>query len=721
MKIFRLILVTALLGSGCSDEREELMQELADPSPVRRAGAIKSLAGESDQDAYRLLTRGLEDPSVVVRIAAVQALAAFEGQDTSAALIRAARDKDPEVRQAVVEALAARDDPRCTKALVGMLLRGESHVGVRTRIIKALEERGLSGSTLADELAGARIEAIQEDWDDARPPQRARMVREAGRSIHPDGFAVVRLGLADRDAEVVLAALDVLDGRGGQDVVRQLLALASDRSVQVRQAAVEVLADYGREGLVILEAALRDLSPRVRLRALQVLDRVDANLDTVVLCPLLVDEDRQVALRAAALARTLGLDCDLGYLAEDLATGDTAQGNTAVEVLAAYGGERARALLEQEIRKSPPERRELLAAALARAGDQSAAVERILQTAMDSMLDDFQSWSRPWVTGKLPPRRDRKVEPGEDDRTRLSEEELKKLYEQHGLPPADEGSPRGVGDILKAFPDPGREQEPGSWFVPIQPSDVERCLQILEGLLASEPDERAASVLSRVLDVAHPPLTAGAVKLADRLDREVPVDPGASDRLLDAFEQGSAEQARAVADLLVKRRAPALARALADRLEQLRFARKEMAIRVLGEMGLSGSVDVLIGMLEGYAAAAAAQALARIGDRRAVEPLRQALERAGPAAEMDFLLALARLGDTSIIARVAHKLYDPDPAVRETAVAILGELDDEQARRALEITRFDPDRLVRRKTRALLRAPSTREDEHGGQGQEVER
>lgn len=726
MRHYGSILLAVLLLAGCSDEREELMRELADPSPVRRAGALKSLAGESDQDAYRLLTQGLEDPSAVVRIAAVQALTAFEGQDTSAALVRAARDADPEVRQAVVEALLVRGGERTDKALVDMLLRGESNVAVRTGIIKALATRGLSGATLADKMAEMRLAAIEEAWKEARPPQRARMVRVAGRSIHPGGLGIVRLGLADRDAEVVLAALEVLDGRGGEDVVRQLLALASDQALQVRLATMEVLADYGKDGLIILKAALRDLAPEVRRRALDELARLEAELDTVTLCPLLVDEDRRVAVRAAAMTRKLELDCDLGYLAEDLATGDTPEADRAVEVLAIHGGEGSRKLLMQRFHQSKPPRRGLLAAALARAGEKSASVHKTLLAALDTMLDDFARWNQSWVTGKLPPRRGRQPDRGkveEDDRSRLSEEELNKLYQKHGLPPADEGSPRGVGDILAAFPEPGGEQQAGSWFVPILPEDVDHMLRLLAGYLALASDEQVSAILGRALEVAHPPLVAATVALADELGHEVPAGEDAIGRLLAAFEQGEPEQARAVADALDGCDHETVVQALADRdrLQRLPFERREMAIEVLGRAGGERAVDVLIGMLEGYAAGTAARALGRIGDQRAVEPLHEAIERAGPAAQMDFLMALAELGDASIVPRLTEKLYDPDPRIRQAAVDILARMEDEQARRALEITRFDPDRLVRRRTRAALGAQPTREDEHGGQGQEVER
>ena len=124
--------LVALFFCGCSDSRDELLQELMSPSPVKRSGALRILAQEGDEEAYLLVSQALEDKSAVVRIAAVRALADFKGRDTTTALVRATRDADPEVRETAVVSLAAQKGESVRRALVQVLLRTESELDGHT-------------------------------------------------------------------------------------------------------------------------------------------------------------------------------------------------------------------------------------------------------------------------------------------------------------------------------------------------------------------------------------------------------------------------------------------------------------------------------------------------------------------------------------------------------------------------------------------------------------
>jgi len=686
-------MLVATLFIGCSDSRDELLKELISDSPVKRAGALRVLAKQGDEDAYLLVSRSLEDQSAVVRVAAVRALADFKGRDTTTALVRASRDADPEVREAVVAALSTRQGEAVQRALQHMLLRAERSPQVREQIYRALEKSGLSGQRLADEMATQQMEMIRQEWQGSRGSRRAQLVRLAGRSVHPEAMGVVMEGLADKNADVVLAALLVLDGRGGKPALRQLLLLASDQSVRVRLQAARALPSYGEEGVAVLGGMLRDLNPDVRLEALLQLEKVAQDLDPAMICPLLGDKEAAVLLRAAGLIHSKKLGCDLAPLAERLS--DPADGGyrSAVQALSIIGGEPALKLLDGQMQKQPAAVHPLLAAAMAHAGDSGKNTRSLLEKELRQILSDIKLRAESWVTGKLPPT-SKPEEEAPADHTRLSEEELKKLYEKHGLPPASKDAPRGISDILAKYEEPSGPAPSMEIFPAVTGRDVEELADLLDGLAAA--DKTAAAMFAlEALQINSPGLIGRVARLV--LDNQLAINPDQEmiGRLGQLLPAASEEDAGAIAGLLAATGKPAAAEILGSSLSGMPWEKREHAIAALGEMKLKEGVKHLLKMLSGYSAASAARALGQIGDVQTIEPLHEALKRAGPSAEMDIFLALSKLGSEDVVKLVSERLSDPDPEVRRAAVKILGTLGDDEARRALETVRFDLDRLVR--------------------------
>jgi len=685
-------LLVAVLFWGCSDSRDELLQELVSDSPVKRAGAVRVLAQEGDEEAYLLVGQALEDQSAVVRIAAVRALAGFKGRDTTAALVRASRDADPEVREAVVMALSAREGEAVLRALQRMLLRAERSPRVREQIYQALEKRGLSGQRLAEEMAFWQMELIRQEWQSSRGSRRAQLVRLAGRSVHPDALEVVMEGLADKNADVVLAALSVLDGRGGKPALRRLLLLASDQSVRVRLQAARALRNYGPEGVAVLGGVLRDLNPDVRLQALVQLEKVEQDLDPAMICPLLGDKEPAVLLQAAGLVRSKKLACDLAPLAEQLSDPADRHYRSALRALSIVGGDPALKLLEGQMRKQPAPVRPLLAAAMAHAGDSGKKTKDLLEKELRRILADIKLRTEGWVTGKLPP--SAKPEERPADHTRLSEEELKKLYEKHGLPPASKDAPRGISDILAKYEEPSGPAPTEEIFLAVTAQDVEEFAELLRGLAAADKMS-AAMIALEALQFDYAELAGKVARVV--LDNRLAVSPNREmiGRLGELMLRASEQDAGAIAGLLASTGKSAAVEVLGSALFEMPWAKREHAIAALGQIKDKQGVKPLLKMLSGYSAASAARALGRIGDSQAVEPLLEALKRAGPSAEMDIFLALSQLGYEEVVKLVSERLSDPDPEVRRAAVRILGALGDDEARAALETVRFDLDRLVR--------------------------
>ncbi|MBW1809900.1 MAG: HEAT repeat domain-containing protein [Deltaproteobacteria bacterium] len=130
-------------------------------------------------------------------------------------------------------------------------------------------------------------------------------------------------------------------------------------------------------------------------------------------------------------------------------------------------------------------------------------------------------------------------------------------------------------------------------------------------------------------------------------------------------------------------------------LKDASWEKREKLIETLGSMKKVEAVVSLHSVLDGYSASSAAKVLGQLGDKSSIDPLKRALERAGPSAEMDILLALAQLGNTDIIPRLTEKLVDQNPEMRRMAVQIIGALGQPFVDKHLAMTKFDLDRFVR--------------------------
>ncbi len=696
------VLATLVLTfTGCSKNGDDWLNELNNPSPVRRAGGVRVLWKRGDDQAYALANKALADRSSIVRVAAVRALADFKTRDTTIALVRAARDADPEVRLVAVQKLGEREVPAAAKALIDMLVRGEPNQKVRMQVRTELGKRGLSGAQLADKLASEQVNRIRKLYADALPAQRARLVREAGYSASAEGLGIVLEALSDSDAAVTLAALSVLDGRGGQKALKRLIALAADDSDKVRLAAVRALEKFGKQGAAIIGGALRDVDAGIRLEALTRLAAMGAKIDAEVACPLLREGNLEMGVEIARLLRSKSVDCPVEDLEKALGGHDSSGYLRALKILSALGGEKARQALRKALVKSSGTQKIGLAVALARAGGKDAGLGRLLESALLSAIEKLELAAVSWVHGKIPPGK-KEAEP-EVKKNRLSEEELKKLMKDHGLEPPGPGSPRGVSDILARYAD----DSAGALDVKLfSPEDSRTCALLtdsMDALLLVDP-AKARKLVTRCLAFSMPRIVGKLAKVLTDRGYKLDLDADMIDHLADLLKRADSDSGAAIAELLGDSAKPEAAQAIASALTGASFEKRDKLIDVLGRMRMKEVIPSLLPLLNGYSAGSVARALSQIGDTEVVEPLKKALSNVGLSAELELLMALAVLGANDITANLDAKIEDNDPLVRLAAVRIFAAMGEPYVHQHLAQARYDPDRRVRAEAERYLAA-----------------
>ncbi|NMB75789.1 MAG: HEAT repeat domain-containing protein [Myxococcales bacterium] len=701
------IVLIGLLVIGCSKEREQLLEELASPKPVIRAGAVQALAAASDEEAFLLLSRSLEDSSAVVRIAVVQALPKVKDHPVHNLLIRASRDADPEVREAAAQVLAQMGGETSRRALMDMFVSGENQLLVRRAVLRGLEQLGLSGDALATELAQSEVRRIREQLAEAQGIRRAQLVRRAGNSVHPDGLAVVLEALQEADPDVVLTALSVLDGRGAAPALRQLQLLAGEVSEEVRARALRAAARFGEEGRVVLRGALRDGDAGIRRLALHLLSQGSSPPAAEEVCLLLADSDAQTGELAARVAGERNLDCDAGLLDSMLQQRGQPAWWQAVERLVALRSEKARARLAAALSGANGAERPWLVAALLRAGEGRADLAREVRADAARRVERAVVLAESWVGGKLPP----VVRPSEEvrDRSSLNQEQLDRLYRKYGLEAPSENAPRSVSDILKAFPEHSGARPLQRLCEPLLPEEAGLLAAELDALLRvdTEVAVRLAEALLRALD---PRSVGWLAALLNQRKAKLPANAYVFERLMQAFSDMDLETAQEVAESVGRTEDGAALQAMLRVLPSVPWEKREWLIQALGRMKRAEAVAGLIPLLLGNSAATVAEALADIGDPAAVKPLKAAIAHAAPGQEMHILMALARLGDRELLPQVLTRLEDPDPDVRLAALEILGRMSGTEERKAIELARLDLDRRVRSRAEQLLKTPTEGEE-----------
>jgi cyclophilin family peptidyl-prolyl cis-trans isomerase/HEAT repeat protein len=232
-------------------------------SAIRAVGALGGSEGVAP--LVRLVTAPDVHPNV--RLEAVSALSALRAADALPTIQDLLTDSWPALRAAALRATAAIDPEGFLLLLSG--LDPDPHWTVRAVLAEVL-------GTLPQDLALPRLRAMLDDEDKrVAPAVLAGLVRLRA----PDVNQLLLAKLKDPDQGVREAAarhIASVKVPGGSGALRDAYrAGLGDSSFDPRAAALVALATYGAEGTETLTAALQDKDWAVRLRAAQLLSKVE--------------------------------------------------------------------------------------------------------------------------------------------------------------------------------------------------------------------------------------------------------------------------------------------------------------------------------------------------------------------------------------------------------------------------------------------------------------
>ncbi len=269
------------------------------------------------------------------------------------------------------------------------------------------------------------------------------------------------------------------------------------------------------------------------------------------------------------------------------------------------------------------------------------------------------------------------------------------------------GDKRAVPKLIELLSDPDPVISHNALIALGKLPDSRAVRAILPLLESAEPDVRrhAVEALGEIGDQRSVP---GLVKLlshADEFQQDTLVealvkigDVNASAALLPLLSSGRVTLQLKVL-LWVKKAKPAAAiDILLSLLDHSQTSVRRHEVDALGEIGASPTLSVICEVLSSDSSfevrAAAAKALGKVGQRRAIPALEKAL-RDEFAVRCAAVIALGGIGDPGVAAALLSMLRDVTPEVRYHAVTALGKLGAKQAAPAIQALLDDPDLLVR--------------------------
>jgi HEAT repeat protein len=640
------ILALAALAASCA------RGDLRSPSPERRAAAVASLSGSRDEADWPALLVAQDDPSPLVRKAAAGALTARAGPRAVEALGKLARDPDPGVATAAARGLAALpQEGRVRPLLVEAWWQAPGDA--RAELAAAIEATGAS----LREAVGLEARRI---WErNARalaagpPASRAGAAEDLGRSGRAEAVQMLLPLLESDDPALAAAAARGLGHAGQREARPALEGLLDAPDAEVAEAAAGALGELGDPRAADALAALaRDGPERLAAASVEGLAALPQAPEVgVALCEVALRSPvASVAARAAREARLRDADCP------------------------------ERPLLARLGRSTPDVRSALAAAAELHLSPERLrpVAERITSLVAAPVLDPATRAAASTALGRL------------------------------GWTAAAPVLARRIAD-LRSDPAPGRR--PAAGASPSTPPSADAGDSRAEELAAAAVaaarlHAEGAEALARALAADPRPLlrAAGAEALGalggGALAALVPLLSDAAPAVRLAAARGLGRPGSPGADALAR----AAAGAGADDPEWQRAL-----ARALGATGGPGAVVALGRLLDGPAAAEAAEALERLGAREGAALVEAHLAHRDGRGRAEAVSALAALEGPGAGPKVARELWSERSAVRAAAARVAGRLRYEPASPWLEALRSDYSGEVRRAAvEALSKMPTGR-------------
>ena len=666
--------VVVLLAASlcaCNLRKEQARKEITSPNAAVRARALDTLAGSGDKAVLELAVPLLRDSSARVRRSAVAAVGSLDGASTHMEkLASRLRDGDLEVRLAAARVLGDSKNSGARNRLVPAL--EDPSVAVRTAAGRALEKLGMNPGqqtrALADHEVARQLVLLRVEDEQLR----ASAVEALGRAGQPSLTKKLLPLLKDAAPLVVREAARAGARAGGEGGQGALVALSRSKAPYDRSAAVSGLALLGTPAArARVIALLKDPSPEVRTSAVSGLGargeqsaQASASLPGQV-CPLLLDEDRRVAVEAARLVSARKLPCPDQLKVLAVADGE-ADGAEKLVVLSHLNG---------------------------------PAVDAILLISAKALYQQHKGEATRWVSA------------------RKWRELAGAAVDVKQPPPNKPGAKKAVSAggkkalqrLIARFPERIPEDDLADPLLPPRVSS-----SAVEALIHGLAVRPAATAWLATLASAE---GAGKIRVA-ALDALGRAPRASSEEALAARVRAAVEAGLGASALQVRRAAAAACPWLGKKgaaramtlLEDPDFTLRSRAARCLGVLGHTPAVAPLIQRLGKERSVAIIQALAELGDHRAT-PVLVALLRQDHAADrqgerVTLVQALGKLAHPEgAAAALEQELTHPARQVRMAAARALATSGRSRSRKALATcTAGDYDAAVRAACKATLAA-----------------
>ncbi|MFP4055258.1 MAG: HEAT repeat domain-containing protein [Candidatus Brocadiia bacterium] len=206
-----------------------------------RTGALAGLVAARGAEAAPLLVDAIRGQDPQMRASAIALVRRIEGQEATRTFARLLPSLEPQAQALLVRALGRRGDPAAREAVVAATK--SEHEPVRVAALEALG--GLGGSDSVDLL----LDVAATGGGSEQGAARASLTRLEGKGLD----AALVQGAKSGEAAVRVEAIRALAGRGAEQSLDELFALAKDQDASVRRAAIEAL------GRLVGQARLSDL------------------------------------------------------------------------------------------------------------------------------------------------------------------------------------------------------------------------------------------------------------------------------------------------------------------------------------------------------------------------------------------------------------------------------------------------------------------------------
>lgn len=264
------------LGSAKDPAAADVLLPLIDPasrprevvaSAIRAAGQLGAVAAGDRLGAIASDAR--QDPNL--RMLAVSTLGVLEATGEMAVVLDLITDEWPALRAAALRAAAAIDPNHFTLILSGLEI--DRHWIGRAALADAL-------GSLPPEIAVERLTPLLQDPDRRVIPH---VLRALVKLRTPDVERVLFMHLQEADyviRQTAASLIGELKPAGGLAALQEAYREGeADATYGARAAAIEAMAAYGQEALESVRAALADREWAVRVRAVELLGKLDPSED----------------------------------------------------------------------------------------------------------------------------------------------------------------------------------------------------------------------------------------------------------------------------------------------------------------------------------------------------------------------------------------------------------------------------------------------------------